>query len=349
MLADRSVGYMLEEQTDKMVWPDLNLVPHLRHLTQFEYDCSNLRRALASGDKDYITRKLSVIKSNVLESSYTAKFFNRFLLEYDREVEALNKKGQIKGLSNLSEEGARLAENGFFTKHLEQKDIEKINKHLQSDINSLLNKKPTRDYRSYDRSIFYVQDSNTQLIDSILRESGCINAAEEYFSFSMKVYSVTLHISFPDDVHFNQVMSDKDYFPKACGLHFDPKSSTIKSILYLKNITEEDGPFTYLPKTHNLINPPLERLSAKANCTVNYLDSDEARASFMGLPSDMRKTSIFGTITDDSDELSKKILKEEKSFLSEDGNVIVFDPAMHHRGGICKSGHRISLQIAIRG
>jgi hypothetical protein len=65
MLADRSVGYMLEEQTDKMVWPDLNLVPHLRHLTQFEYDCSNLRRALASGDKDYITRKLSVIKSNV--------------------------------------------------------------------------------------------------------------------------------------------------------------------------------------------------------------------------------------------------------------------------------------------
>jgi hypothetical protein len=63
----------------------------------------------------------------------------------------------------------------------------------------------------------------------------------------------------------------------------------------------------------------------------------------------MRKTSIFGTITDDSDELSKKILKEEKSFLSEDGNVIVFDPAMHHRGGICKSGHRISLQIAIRG
>ena len=121
-----------------------------------------------------------------------------------------------------------------------------------------------------------------------------------------------------------------------------------KSILYLKTVGSEDGPFKYLPRTHNLINPPLERLSAKANSTTNYLDSDTSRKAFMNLPTPMRKTSILGTITDDSDVLSKELLQQEKELLSEEGNCIVFDPAILHRGGDCKSGYRISLQIALR-
>ena len=111
----------------------------------------------------------------------------------------------------------------------------------------------------------------------------------------------------PDDVHFKQVLSDKSYTPKTCGLHYDPKSSQIKAIIYLKCVSDKDGPFSCVPQSHNYINPPLERLSGKANSTVNYLDSDSARKAFMRLPERMRKTSIFGTITDDADELSAEL------------------------------------------
>lgn len=351
-LPNRSPGYLLEEQTEKMLWPNLDLVPHFDGIKRAEYRediCDGLENALSTPTRANVINELNKLRSELSGGSHFDSFFSRFPMEYDREQEAMKKAGKKKPLDQLSDHGRSLALNGYFTKALESERIAQINNQLQPSINKLLEKEPVRSFRAYDRSEFYNSGPNVKLIDDILRESGCINAAEEYFGFPMRVFSVTLHISFPDDVHFNQVMSDKRYTTKTCGLHYDPKSGTIKSILYLKNITEDDGPFTYLPKSHNLINPPLERLSAKANCTTNYLDSPEARQSFMMLPEKMRKTSIFGTVTDDSDDLSNKILETEKPFLSTDGNVIVFDPAMQHRGGICNTGHRISLQIAIRG
>ena len=352
-LPNRSPGYLLDEQTEKMVWPNLDLVPHFDGVPRGEYGediCSGLEAALATPARQNVMVELKKLKKSLGSGgTHLGSFFNRFPVEYDREQESMRRGKEKKPLDQLSEDGKKLALNGFFVKHLTEERVKQINDQLGADIHRLLNKEPVRSFRAYDRSEFYTSGPNVKLIDDTLRESGSIQAAEEYFGFSMRVFSVTLHISFPDDVHFNQVFSDKKYTPKTCGLHYDPKSGTIKSILYLKNITEDDGPFTYLPKTHNFINPPLERLSAKANCTTNYLDSPEARASFMKLPEKMRKTSIFGTLTDDSDELSNKILEREKPFLSEDGDVIVFDPGMQHRGGMCKSGRRISLQIAIRG
>jgi len=42
------------------------------------------------------------------------------------------------------------------------------------------------------------------------------------------------------------------------------------------------------------------------------------------------------------------ILEKEKLFTSDKGNLCVFDPAGMHRGGICKSGTRIALQILMK-
>ena len=41
-------------------------------------------------------------------------------------------------------------------------------------------------------------------------------------------------------------------------------------------------------------------------------------------------------------------LEQEKLFTSDKGNLCVFDPAGMHRGGICKSGIRIALQILMK-
>ena len=44
----------------------------------------------------------------------------------------------------------------------------------------------------------------------------------------------------------------------------------------------------------------------------------------------------------------ERILKQEKIFTSDKGNLCVFDPAGMHRGGICKTGTRIALQILMK-
>ena len=47
-------------------------------------------------------------------------------------------------------------------------------------------------------------------------------------------------------------------------------------------------------------------------------------------------------------EEQERLLKQEKLFTSDKGNLCIFDPAGMHRGGICKSGIRIALQILMK-
>ena len=276
-----------------------------------------------------------------------SEFFKRLKREYAQEQKTLKSQ---KHTDKILKGTRDLAENGFFKRTLPKNDINDLRELFSKKIKILQNKKPDRSYRIYDRSISHARDKVCKRVNGILSKNGIVQCAQEYFGFPrMAVQLVVLHISYADDVHFRQVLSDTDYCPKTVGLHFDPKSGTIKCILYLKDITENDGPFTYVPQSHRLSTNPLERLAAKSNCTVNYLDSDNSRKEFMNLPDILRKTSIIGTVTDDKSDLSKNLLSREKSFTSDHGNVIAFDPGMLHRGGICKGkGYRTSLQIAIR-
>jgi len=353
-LTDRSPGYVLKSQEDHMRWPDLKsnpyLNPYIYNGNNNHIDFSLLKSYLYNCDFKKICNELTRIKYECnLHNEIHKIFFERFIVELRREFETLSmRKLPQLPLSKLSEKSNSLAKYGYYIDSIDNDIIKHIRDLLKLDIINLIDTEPVRNYREYDRSIFYRNEPIVQYIDNLFTKIGYIEASENYFGFKMHVYSVTLHVCFPDDVHKNQVLSDKKYTTKTRGLHFDPKSGTIKSILYLKDISTNDGPFKFIPGSHNLINPPIQRLSAKANCTTNYLDSDEARYSFMKLPELMRKTSILGTITDDSDRLSKQILEREVELTSDKGNCIIFDPAMLHRGGDCISGYRVSLQIAIR-
>tara|TARA_Y100001973_G_C5196446_1_gene334573 strand:+ start:1542 stop:2603 length:1062 start_codon:yes stop_codon:yes gene_type:complete len=349
-LLDRSPGLLVEAQSEKMHWPNLNLVPHLQNQgLPYQDSCDGIRVALNEGNERKLKSELNKLKKYLRKTigpfEYFDDFVSRFKLEYKRELESL-KRANYNSIK-FTDEASLLGEQGFFIKTLSDENIQTLKDYFADDIKELNKVKPIRNFRNYDRNKFFTLDNTTELVNSILKKD-VVLAASQYFGFDMHVYSVCLHISRPDDCHVNQVMSDVFYKPNTKGLHFDPKSGTIKCILYLNEVFEYNGAFKYLPKTHNLINPPLERLSAKANCTVNYLDSKKLRRLFMSLPEPMQKTSIFGSVTDDSDNLSRHLLNKEKHFLSENGNIIVFDPAMQHRGGDCTNGERVSLQIAIR-
>jgi len=350
-MINRSPGYP-NTYVGEFIWPNIDLVPVFSGVERLDWEdeiCENIERAIINNGN--VIKQIDKLKDKVIRKSTNscgttvlAKFFDRLKVEYNRESRIRERAKHDK------KDTLGLSENGFGISNIEEKYIAEIKKTLKKDIDRLIESDPVRSYKAYDRSVMYKEGSSpVNLINHIFEKQDILPSARLYFGLPlMKVESVCLHISFPDDVHYRQVLSDTDYNPKTVLLHFDPKAGTMKSILYLKEITVNDGPFTYLPQTHRLKTKAVERLAAKSNCTVNYLNSDESRKSFMHLPEALRKTSIIGSVTDDNSDLSQSLLSQEKAFTSDQGNVIVFDPAILHRGGICKTGHRISLQIAMR-
>ena len=212
-------------------------------------------------------------------------FRTRLQIETDREAQS---KGSYLKWAELSEGAKELAENGHCGFRLS--NIEDIKKAFAPDIKILMDKTPVRTYRDYDRDKHYMNGPMRDLIHSSLSKAGVVQAAQEYFGLrGMKVDRVVLHVSYSDDTHYQQVMSDTKEFTKAINFHFDPKAGTAKCILYLKDIGVNDGPFTFITQSHRWLTNQASRLAAKANCTVNYLDNDVARATFMALPEKQRK------------------------------------------------------------
>ena len=343
---NRSPGYYISTDSGPMQWPDIDMCPHLQGLTEHKYksnvldDLSHLLDNLSA--PNIVKRELSNIKAKLkFTNAYSNSFFTRFHVEYQKEFD-VRQKQNLKPL-----DAGDLAYAGYEIFDL---DLSKIKSRLKRDIDELLAEKPIKNYRKYDRHKVFKRGSDVcNLLQSLYTKEGLCKRASDYFGFDLNVFSCVLHISQSDDIHYKQVMSDVKYVPKTVNLHYDPKSGTIKSIVYLKDIDVTNGPFSYIPESHIVDNPSIDRLSGKATSTTNYLDTELGRWTFMNMPERMRKTSLFGSLVDDTTELSQTLLSREVPFLSSYGNVIMFDPAIHHRGGMPQGDHkRISLQIALR-
>lgn len=280
-----------------------------------------------------------------VRTSLSSAFADNYAKQQKWERDA--RSTSFKSWGSLSHATRMIAEHGSAELQVPTRDLKEC---LQGDIDSLLNVEPVRNYRAYDRSKEYGAGTpcfNT--VRKILGEHGVFTSAADYFGFqSMNLALVTLHVAKPGDVHLYQVFSDSGYKTDLYNMHFDPKAGTMKCILYLNQVGVDDGPFSYVPQSHRWAIPEETRLAAKANCTGNYLDTPEKRSFFMSLPEHKRVTSIFGPLCTNGSEVNKTYHDLLEPFTSEDGNLIVFDPAMIHVGGACTTGTRINLQIALR-
>jgi len=338
---DRSPGYPLECVED-FDWPDPKTVPSLSQYS--EVDESKYEKKSIEEIRKVLSRELSGLDMTGIMDS----FFSN--INKQRSWENKSRGGNFKSFDSLPEGAKKLAENGNAICNIPEADMVAIKSHIENDISSLIESKARGTYATYDRSKGYEKNGKyVGIVNNILTKNGMIECANSYFGYNdMRVATVTLHVAMPGDIHLRQVFNDIGYGTDLFNLHFDPKGGTMKCILYLDDVDINDGPFTYIPQSHRYSIPQDTRLAAKANCTGNYLDSELKRRFFMSLPERLRKTSIYGPLCVDGSEISRKLHKKLVPFTSNLGNAILFDPAMSHVGGACKSGRRINLQIAIR-
>jgi len=295
---------------EKILWPDLSYNPHLNYEVKQRDDLE-------------FTKRLNQI------------------ITVDRNIRS---QQNFKDWRELSFQSQCFIEKGLL---IQQIDTTNLLRRLQSEIEELQKRKPVRDKRNYDRSKFL--PNIVKLVSELFDKHGLSEAASNMIGFSVKVNTVVLHMSDENDVHYKQVLSDCNYNTRLQLLHRDPKPN-IKALLYLKDVSEIDGPFKFIQYSHRWACPYIERMSSQANCTYNYLDSKSNRDKFLALPKQNRLTSIIGSVLDDDDPLSKKLCKREIDFTSNLGNVILFPASgLLHRGGACnKNGTRINLQITLK-
>ncbi len=283
------------------------------------------------------------------------KQFNRLLEETRRYhmVQCLQKVTQRDAPSELAKQIlAILSKDGAVPFRIGDADMSLLQSELAAEVESLLNSEPNTSGVGYDRATRLLPDTHPRVYDILnayFRDWCLLEASKYYFGVEQKIHAVALHVCRSTDKHFTMTCKDLPT-TDLVNLHFDPKDGMTKCILYLNDVTQDDGPFCYIPGSHRWHSDPVNRLAAKANEVTNYLDSPEHRKAFMRLPEDFRYCGIVGSMILDGTGLSHSLKEKEVAYDSATyGQAIFFDPGGLHRGGITRgTGERISLQIMLR-
>ena len=228
-------------------------------------------------------------------------------------------------------------------------DVKELQNKLENDINNLLQQPDWRPPPGQFDRAKQLGPEFIRLVNDMFNKLGVLQGATKYNKGrQLQVKNVVLHIATPTDQNWKQFLYDCNTTTRTTNLHIDPKEDVIKAMMYLNDITLDDGPFSYVEKSNRWIYDDLQNIFGRAISTGSYCDTPQSRATVFQLPKICRVSHNFGRILLDDDPQQKMIVEKEKMFTSDKGNLCIFDPAGMHRGGICNKGTRIALQILMK-
>ena len=132
--------------------------------------------------------------------------------------------------------------------------------------------------------------------------------------------------------------------------HVDPVIKTLKIIIYLCDVTEENGPFHYLSGSHLLNDSILDRVVMHAHRFTfsgkpgwTWFNDEANRRRFAALPGFLQKKNTIGTDFVDSWEMLDSRSDDIQVLTGRPGSAALFDPIGIHRGGQILHGERTAL------
>ena len=186
-------------------------------------------------------------------------------------------------------------------------------------------------------------------VHKLFEQLGIIEMASAYNRRSMSVANVVLHVATPTDQNWKQFLQDATTTPKYTNTHIDPKEDVVKAMIYLNDVTTDNGAFHYYKGSNREEIHPVQNIFGRAITTGSYCHNPESRRTVFRLPRGLRVSHNFGRQVMPGSGWEKYLDQNLKPVTSEEGNIMVFDPgAGIHQGGICKSGTRLALQILMK-
>lgn len=178
----------------------------------------------------------------------------------------------------------------------------------------------------------------------------------------IKVIGAAIELSVPHAEWWAH-SDDRVDAPKTLYAHLDESIDNPKAIIYLTEVNETNGPFSYYPSIYenlnltgmqSLIGRCVNKVGSSQNSFLHdaYADSIRRTSSllfrdhFMKLPSQFRFNSHFGWEVTPGSDLECFMIKNEVTVIGGRGTFMVFDGAHTvHRGGIVQENYRLAIQV----
>ncbi len=202
-----------------------------------------------------------------------------------------------------------------------------------------------------------------KILNNDFLRSGTLDAMSSYMGFPIRVTGCGLELSVSHSSWWKAPYEGVER-PQTEYAHTDESLIHPKAIVYLTDVTEDNGPVTAYPgnlgnvrisSIQFLVGRSIGRVGKEKGspCLSRYnhlyhqaFGCPQFRADFMLLPEELRFNSHFGGDVLPGSELETGLVAAESRVIGPAGTYLAFDGGrLFHRGGLLKSGERVVLQV----
>lgn len=185
-------------------------------------------------------------------------------------------------------------------------------------------------------------------VERVLTEAGILASVRAYVGSRAEVRKITMQMNDEWDSFWRDAFESRGLpVPDTAFFHVDNTYGVVKVMLYMSDVSETSGPFSYVPGTQRIALGFVEGMLLRA--TDIWLDVWPQNGDLLlSLPRTLRRRAKFGDDIPPDADWGRWLLAHERVFTSADGDMLLFDVMGIHRGGLVARGERRVLQIMMR-
>lgn len=189
-----------------------------------------------------------------------------------------------------------------------------------------------------------------EAIETTLREAGVFNVAAAYLGRKARLIDVNPQINDTSDTFWRDIFPDAEFksLPPTAYCHRDASGGDLKAIIYMTDVDDRTGPFSYVVGSNRMKLDRLDDLICEANDSNGLAGTDaRSRARFAALPARLRQKGSFGNDLRPETALGREIGQGLWAVKAGKGSIVLFDTKGIHRGGMVEAGERRVITCVI--
>ncbi|MGV9009387.1 hypothetical protein [Brevundimonas sp.] len=257
--------------------------------------------------------------------------------------------------SVVSEDGTRLDQHGVMVVAVPDERVTQLEQVSAPQFAALAARRgQSNGKRAFEESRGQASRAEAQAlfvqIETLLRDAGVMAASDAYLGRPAQLIDVNPQINDVSDSFWRDIFPDisADQLPATAYCHRDASGGDLKAIIYLSDVGERNGPFSYVLGSNRMRISRLDDLICEANDS-NGLGATEpkARKKFAALPARLRQKGAFGNDLTPDSPISADINAGLWAIQAPKGSIVLFDTKGIHRGGMVVEGERRVITCVI--
>ena len=201
-----------------------------------------------------------------------------------------------------------------------------------------------------------------EILNNEFSKNGILELVSNYINKDYLVTGCSIEMSVPTSKWWKNTYNNSS--PDLWYTHVDQSFITPKSIIYLSDVNETNGPTSFFPGAiedmeinflQNLIGRCVAKIGSKKSSklfgyyktdTDKKFNSEKLMSHFNKLPDYLKFEAHIGWYIKKNSNFEEYLKNKEIKFIGKKGSFVVFDGAqIFHRGGLIEKDKRIVLQV----